>query len=158
MNILKSKRNLILTIVSFVVLGLIAFICCYEFMTPKVFTKSEYIKEVVVQNKDFSNVLEEFLDQVYSYNGTKAANEKLYSTAEKFPKFVKLLEEKLGPKVPKDAKDHYEKMIAAYKIYLDAIEKYKNAVPKDFGDERNALLQEAKNKLNEAKTAMKNIK
>jgi len=158
MGFLKGRKNWILTLVSVIVLGLIAFICYYEFTVPKVFTKSEYIKEVVIQNKDFSKVLEDFLDQVYSYNGTKSATDKIYSTAEKFPKFVSLLEEKLGPRVPNDAKEHYEKMIAAYKIYLDAIEKYKNAVPKEFGDERSALLKEAKERLNEAQANMKNIK
>ena len=46
----------------------------------------------------------------------------------------------------------------AYKIYLEAIEMYKKAMPKKLSDERNQLLSEARNKLNEAKEAMKNLK
>ena len=45
-----------------------------------------------------------------------------------------------------------------YKIYLEAIEIYKKAMPKKLSDERNQLLSEARNKLNEAKEAMKNLK
>ena len=74
-----------------------------------------------------------------------------------FPKFVSNLEEKLGPRVPAEARSHYNQMMAAYKIYLEAIEMYKKAVPKNFGEERTTLINEAQNKLAEAKSAMQNI-
>ena len=49
-------------------------------------------------------------------------------------------------------------MLDAYKIYLEAVELYRKALPKKLSDERNQLLTEARNKLSQAKEAMKNLK
>ena len=89
---------------------------------------------------------------------TKESTEKLEDTANKFGKFVEALKKQLGPKVPSEASSHYQSMMAAYDIYLEAVDMYKKAVPKPLGEERSKLLKEAENKMNEAKEAMKNIK
>lgn len=152
-----DKKKGIIAVVSVVVLAIIGTIFYFEKVAPKVLTKNEYIKEVIIQNKDFDKVLDNYLDQVVSYNGSKESYEKFIATSEKFPRFVSDLEQKLGPRVPAEARDHYNQMIAAYKIYLEAIEMYKKAVPKNFGEERTILINEAQDKLSEAKNAMQNI-
>lgn len=156
----KKKNNtkkwwiIIASALILVVLGLFLF---NRTTTSGVFTKAEYIKEVVVQNEQFESVLDNFLDQVSSYNGSKAATEKLNNTASKFTDFVNELEKNLGPRVPLDSKQHYDEMISAYKLYLEAIEAYRTSVPKNLGEERNTLIAEAKKKLEKAQEAMKNI-
>ena len=152
----KNKSWIIVALL--LVVAVVGVIFFYEKNSVKVFTKSEYVKEVIVQNQDFENALDRFLDQVSSYNGSKASTENLEKTADKFTEFVKALEEKLGPRVPHESRDHYNQMIAAYKIYLEAIDMYKRYVPKKLGEERESLIKEADAKLNEARTAMKNIK
>lgn len=157
MTFKMDKKKGIIAVVSVVILAIIGTIFYFEKIAPKVLTKNEYIKEVIIQNKDFDKVLDNYLDQVVSYNGSKESYEKFIATSEKFPKFVSDLEEKLGPRVPTEARDHYNQMMAAYKIYLEAIEMYKKAVPKNFGEERTTLIKEAQDKLAEAKSAMQNI-
>ncbi len=152
----KNKKWIFVAL--FFVIAIIGGIFFYEKSSVKVLTKSEYIKEVIIQNQDFESALDGFLDQVSSYNGSKASTEKLEKTADKFPAFLNALEEKLGPRVPHESKEHYDKMIAAYKIYLEAIDMYKRYVPKKLGEERETLIKEADAKLSEARVAMKNIK
>ena len=137
-----------------VILGAIIFAI---FSRNTVFTKAEYVKEVVFQNQDFNDLLDKYIDQIISYNGSKEATEKLETTAQKLSDFVSTLKEKLGPKVPNESKNHYDKMMAAYDIYLEAIDMYKKAVPKNLGDERKALIAEAESKLSEAKKTMKEL-
>ncbi len=155
---MKIKKKWIIVIASAIilVLGIGAFI--YFKNQPYVFTKPEYIKEVVVQNENFNDLLDEFLDQVSSYNGTVDSTKKLEETSNRFTLFVSGMETKLKPRVPAEAKDHYNKMMDAYKIYLDAIALYKRAVPKNPSTERNDLLNQAKSKLEEAQIAMKELK
>jgi len=152
----KSKKWIVVVLI-LAVLGAIGAIFFYEKTSTRVFTKSEYIKEVIVQNRDFESALDNFLDQVASYNGSAASTEKLENTAAKFPEFLKALEEKLGPRVPHESKSHYTQMISAYKMYLEAIDMYKRYVPKSPGDERAILIKEADSKLAQAYEAMKNI-
>lgn len=154
----KRNKKFVIGIIAAVVLALVGGIFLFERMSVKVFTKSEYIKEVIIQNRDFETAFDSFLDQVYSYDGSKAATEKVQVTAEKFPQFVSDLEEKLGPRVPGEVRNHYNQMIAAYKIYLEAIDLYKRAVPKNLGEERDTLMKQAGDKVEEAKNAMKNLK
>ncbi len=154
----QISKKWIIVVLILAVIGSIGAIFFYEKTSTRVFTKSEYIKEVIVQNQDFESALDSFLDQVASYNGSASSTEKLENTASKFPEFVKDLEEKLGPRVPHESKSHYTQMISAYKIYLEAIDMYKRYVPKNPGDERSALIKEADSKLAEAYEAMKNIK
>lgn len=154
----NSKKKWILGTILFLTLGIIGAIFYYEYSTPKVFTKSEYIKEVIVQNRDFENVLEDFLNQVSSYDGSKESTEKLEKTASKFSQFVSSLESKMGPRVPAETKNHYSQMMSAYNQYLEAIELYRKAVPKNLGEERANLLREAENKLLEARNSMSNLK
>lgn len=154
----NSKKKWILGIILFLTLAIIGAVFYYEYSTPKVFTKSEYIKEVIVQNRDFENVLENFLDQVSSYDGSKESTEKLEKTAEKFPQFVSSLENKMSSRVPAETKNHYSQMMSAYNKYLEAIELYKKAVPKNLGEERSELLREAESKLLEARNSMSNLK
>ena len=131
MTFKMDKKKGIIAVVSVVILAIIGTIFYFEKVAPKVLTKNEYIKEVIIQNKDFDKVLDNYLDQAVSYNGSKESYEKFIATSEKFPKFVSDLEEKLGPRVPTEARDHYNQMMAAYKIYLEAIEMYKKAVRAD---------------------------
>ena len=154
----KKSFNWIIGILVFVVVGAVSFMVYYEKTSPKVLTKTEYVKEVIVQNKQFEEVLDNFLDQVFSFNSTKEAADKLENTAAKFPDFVEGLKTKLEPRVPHESKEHYKQMMEAYRIYLEAIEMYKNAVLKYSNEERSAAIDEAKNKLQEARSAMKNIK
>lgn len=157
MNNDKKSKNWIIGLVLFLTISIIGAIVYYEKMTPKVFTKAEYVKEVIIQNQDFEKALDSFLDQVFSFNGSQASTEKLENTATKFPEFVEKLETKLEPRVPHESKSHYDNMIAAYKIYLEAIDMYRKAVPKNLGEERTTLINEAKSKLEEARQAMKNL-
>ena len=158
MKFWKLNKKWTITIIGVIIVGAIGTAIFYGINTKRVFTRSEYIKEVVVQNQNFEKLLDNFLDKVVSYNGTKEATEKLEDTAAKFSNFVTALKEKLGPKVPYDCKTHYEKMIAAYNIYLEAIDMYKIAVPKNLSAERTDEIKAAENKLTEARTAMKNLK
>ena len=153
----KSAKWIIGIVLTLVVVT-IGSVVYYEKTSPKVFTKTEYVREVIFQNKEFEKVLDNFLDQVFSYDGTKASTEKLNNTAAKFPEFVEGLETKLEPRVPHESQDHFDQMIEAYKVYLDAIEMYRKAVLKNDIEERNILMSEAKTKLEEAKNTMKNIK
>ncbi len=121
------------------------------------FTRSEYIKEVIVQNDDFNNLIDEFLDKVSSYSGTREDMEKVETSAGKIEEFVSTLKEKLGPRVGDDSKEHYDKMIKAYDIYLEAVDMYKKAVPKNAGEERAQRMYEAQQKLIEAQKAMKSL-
>ncbi len=157
MKFLKLEKKWIIAIIGVIIIGIAGFIFFYEKNSNKVFTRSEYIKEVIIQNQSFEDLLDKFLDQVVTYNGTKEATEKLENTAAKFSNFVNALKEKLRPKVPHDSRKHYDSMIAAYNIYLEAIEMYKKAVPKNLGEERTAQLKEAQDKLSEARKAMKNL-
>ena len=154
---LSQKKKWILATVGVIIVAIAGVVFLYEKNSTKVFTRSEYIREVVVQNQSFEDLLDKYLDQVVTYDGTAGATEKLESTAAKFSGFVTALEEKLGPRVPYDCKKHYTNMIAAYKVYLGSIELYKKAVPKNLGDERATLMKEAENKLTEAREAMKNL-
>lgn len=126
--------------------------------SSRVLTKSEYVKEAVFQKEDFEDLLDNYLDQVVSYNGTREATEKLENTATKLTEFVTKLRNELGPRVPKEASGHYDSMIKAYEMYVESVDMYKKAVPKPGGEERNTLLKEAGEKLKEAKEAMKNLK
>lgn len=121
------------------------------------FNRSEYIKEVIVQNDDFNNLVDKFLDSVSSYNSTQESTEKLEGNAQKITDFVSALKEKLGPRVGDDSKEHYEKMMAAYDKYLEAVDMYKKVVPKGAGEERATLMQDAQAKLMEAQKAMKSL-
>ncbi len=152
----KSKKKWI-TLIVISVLGIIGVIFFLQVNSSRVFTKAEYVKEVVVQNESFESALDKFLDQVISYNGSEASTKKLEETASKFTEFVKSLEEQLGPKVPQNSKGHYEKMMAAYEIYLQAIDMYVKAAPKNLGEERTTLIKEADAKLKEARASMKNL-
>ena len=152
----STKKRWIISLVVALLAGLVGYII-YHFCVPRVFTRAEYIKEVVIQNRDFEKSVDKFLDQVISYNGTKESLDNLNNSASKFTEFVEELEKKLKPKVPNDSKKHYEQMISAYNIYLEAIDMYLRYTPKALGDERNELLKQAGTKLTEARDAMKNI-
>lgn len=152
----SGKKFWIFGIIIVLILGISGFIIYYNSF-PKVFTKAEYTKEVVIQNRDFEKALDKFLDQIISYNGTSEANSKLKETASKFSEFVKTLDSNLKLRVPKESKNHYEQMMKAYSLYLEAIDMYVKYVPKNLGEERKELLKQADSKLNEARTAMKNI-
>ena len=152
-----KKTKWIISVVAAVIAVTIGIII-YQKNSPRVFTQPEYVKEVVIQNDNFNNLLNEFLDQVANYNGSVESTQKLEETANRFKTFYSGLETKLKPHVPNSSKDHYNQMLDAYKIYLEAVEIYKKAMPKKLSDERNQLISDAKNKLKEAQEAMKNIK
>ena len=158
MKKIKLTKKWWIAIISVIIILAAGGIFLFFYNSSRVFTKAEYIKEVTYQKEDFDDLLDKYFDQITSYNGTKESTEKLESTANKFSEFVAELEKQLGPKVPSEASSHYQGMMAAYDIYLEAVDMYKKAVPKPLGEERTTLLKEAENKMNEAEEAMKNIK
>lgn len=155
--IMKIKKKWLI-IIGAIVVCLVAFVWFYKKNVPVVFTKAEYIKEVVIQNQSFNDVLDKFLDEVTRYDGSKEDTEKLEATANKLSNFVKELDNQLGPKVPESSKEHYQKMMDAYNMYIEGVDMYKKAVPKNLGDERNTQISQARDKIAEAKSAMKNLK
>ncbi len=158
MKKIKLTKKWWTLIISAIIVLVAGSVFLFIYNSHRVFTKSEYIKEVTFQKEDFDDLMNKYMDQVISYNGTKESTEKLESTANKFETFVDELKKQLGPRVPSEASGHYQGMMAAYDIYLDAVDMYKKAVPKPIGEERSTLLKEAEGKMREAKEAMKNIK
>ena len=158
MKSFKLEKKWIILISGAIILCVAGLVLFYQKNVPTTFTQAEYIKEVIVQNQSFNNTLDNFLDEVSSYTGSKEDTEKLENTANKLKNFVSELEKQLGPRVPSTSKEHYQKMMDAYNMYLEGIDMYKKAVPKNLGDERNTQIKEAQNKILEAKTQMKNLK
>lgn len=158
MKSFKLEKKWIILVFGAIILCVVGLVFFYQKNVPTTFTQAEYIKEVIVQNQSFNNTLDNFLDEVSSYSGSKEDTEKLENTANKLKNFVNELEKQLGPRVPSTSKEHYQKMMDAYNVYLEGIDMYKKAVPKNLGDERNTQIKEAQNKILEAKTQMKNLK
>ncbi|MBR2578904.1 MAG: hypothetical protein IKE41_02060 [Clostridia bacterium] len=158
MKQIKLTKKWWTIIISAIIVLVAGGVLLFVYNSHRVLTKSEYIKEVTFQKEDFDDLLSKYFDQISSYNGTKESTEKLEATANKFSEFVEELKKQLGPKVPSEASGHYRSMMAAYDIYLEAVNMYKKAVPKPLGEERTTLLNEASQKMNEAQDAMKNIK
>lgn len=158
MKSLKLQKKWIILISGAIILCVVGLVFFYQKNVPTTFTQTEYIKEVIVQNQSFNNTLDNFLDEVSSYTGSKEDTEKLENTANKLKNFVSELEKQLGPRVPSTSKEHYQKMMDAYNVYLEGIDMYKKAVPKNLGDERNAQIKEAQDKIFEARNQMKNLK
>ena len=157
----KSKKKIskawLTTIVVFVALLFAGAGFLYYKNSTRLFSRSEYIKEVIVQNDDFNTLIDEFLDKVSSYGGTLEDTEKLEKSANKVAEFVSVLKKKLGPRVGEDSKEHYEKMMAAYDVYLEAVDMYRKAVPKNIGEERSQMIYDAQVKLLEAQKNMKSL-
>ena len=158
MKSLKLEKKWIILISGVIILCVVGLIFFYQKNVPTTFTQAEYIKEVIVQHENFNNALDNFLDEISSYSGSKEDTEKLENTADKLRNFVNELEKQLGPKVPNTSREHYQKMIDAYNVYLEGIDMYKKAVQKNLGDERNTQIKEAQNKIFEARNQMKNLK
>ena len=158
MKSFKLQKKWIILISGAIILCVVGLVFFYQKNVPTTFTQTEYIKEVIVQNQSFNNTLDNFLDEVSSYTGSKEDTEKLENTANKLKNFVSELEKQLGPRVPSTSKEHYQKMMDAYNVYLEGIDMYKKAVPKNLGDERNAQIKEAQDKIFEARNQMKNLK
>ena len=151
---MKTRTKWIISILGVVILAVAAALFIYDRTSVKVFTQPEYVKEVLYQKTSFDDLMDKYLDQVQTYDSSREATEKLQDTSTRLINFVSALEEKLGPKVPHVSKNHYEKMIAAYKIYLEAVNIYQKSLPKNLGDEKTALLNDAETKFLEAKHAM----
>ncbi len=156
MKVSNSKKKWIIIIFSAIIF-IVGSVFLYRQNSVRVFTNSEYVKEVIIQNQNFGNILDEFLDKVSNYNGSKQSMEQLESSASKVSDFVSALREKLGPKVPHDSKEHYEKMMKAYDMYVEATNLYKKSLYKNLGQERNEMLGQARDKLSQASEAMKNL-
>ena len=154
---MKSRTKWIIAISAVAVIIAACAIFIYDRNSVKVFTQSEYVKEVIIQKTSFDDLMDKYLDQVRTYDASRDAAEKVQTTANRLSGFVSALEEKLGPKVPHVSKEHYDKMMAAYKTYLEAVEIYRKAVAKNLGDEKTALTKEAEAKLLEARRAMDNL-
>lgn len=153
----KIGKNWIIAISIFVVLCVLGAGFLYYKNVVRPFTRSEYIKEVIVQNEDFNNLIDDFLNKVSAYKGTQEDIEKVDESANKITTFVSTLKEKLGPRVGDDSKEHYEKMMAAYDKYVESIDMYKKVLPKSAGEERAQQLYEAQKKLIEAQMDMKSL-
>lgn len=158
MKSFKLEKKWIILISGAIILCVVGLVFFYQKNVTTTFTQAEYIKEVIVQNQSFNNTLDNFLDEVSSYTGSKEDTEKLENTANKLKNFVSELDKQLGPRVPSTSKEHYQKMMDAYNMYLEGIDMYKKAVPKNLGDERNAQIREAQDKIFEARNQMKNLK
>ena len=158
MKSFKLEKKWIILISGAIILCVVGLVFFYQKNVPTTFTQAEYIKEVIVQNQSFNNTLDNFLDEVSSYTGSKEDTEKLENTANNLKNFVSELDKQLGPRVPSTSKEHYQKMMDAYNMYLEGIDMYKKAVPKNLGDERNAQIREAQDKIFEARNQMKNLK
>ena len=76
---MKSKKQWLIVGISAIIVAIGAGCFFYFSNQAKVFTKPEYIKEVVVQNENFNDVLDEFLDLTTSY--IKAQSSKRFSGA-----------------------------------------------------------------------------
>lgn len=158
MEKVKSKKKWIIIVFGVIILGIIGLFLFYKKNVPTIFTQSEYIKEVVIQNQNFNDTLDKFLDEVTSYSGSTEDTEKLNDTANKLNKFVSELEKQLGPRVPTSSKEHYTKMMETYKMYLEGINLYKKAALKNLGEERNTQIKQAREIINNAKEAMRTLK
>ncbi len=122
-----------------------------------VLTKPEYIKEVITRKSSFDDILDNFLDQVDTYNGTEDAKQRLDEKGEKAIEFVNTLKNDLKDKVPSECKEHYENMMKAYATYLEGIAIYRENLPKDLSEERNEAIRSAEQKLHDAREAMMNL-
>ncbi len=151
---MKSRTKWIISIIGILILAVAATLFIYDRTSKKVFTQPEYVKEVLYQKTSFDDLMDNYLDQVQTYDSSREATERLQNTSTRLINFVSALEEKLGPKVPHVSKNHYEKMISAYKIYLEAVSIYQKSLAKNLGDEKAALLNEAEAKFLEAQHAI----
>ncbi|MDR1627314.1 MAG: hypothetical protein LBR79_00895 [Oscillospiraceae bacterium] len=140
-----------------VVVSVIMILLCSCGNNQRTFTKPEYIKEVIAQKSNFDNVLDNFLDQADTYNGTEESIKRMEGLINQAETFIKNMQEQLGPKVPNDSKEHYSKMMKAYKKYLEAMRMYQEFIQKDLGEERSKGIKAAEGKLNEANNDMKNL-
>ena len=97
MEEVKSKREKnkkwIIAVAVFLGLCSIGIGFLYYKHATRHFTRSEYIKEVIIQNDDFNNLIDEFLDKVSSYTGTQEDIEKVENSAGKITDFVSVLKE-----------------------------------------------------------------
>lgn len=124
----------------------------------KVFSKPEYVKEVLLQKRNFDNIRDDFLDQIEAFDGTTESKTRLDRILDDAQTFINNLRDILGPKVPETSRGHYENMINVYQQYLNAFKQYKNAALLELGEERNQAIREAEKSLSEANTAMLNLK
>ena len=121
------------------------------------FTKPEYIKEVIVRKEKFNDIIDNFLDQVETYDNTASSKDRLNNIATEAKNYIKDIKENLGPIVPDDCKTHYDNMMAAYNLYEEGIDLYLNNLPKPLGVERNNGIKSADAKFSEAKNAMMSL-
>jgi hypothetical protein len=150
----KKKLWTIIICASFGIIVAVVMFCWFQF-GGHTFTKPEYIREVVIQSKNFEGVMDDFLDQVDTYNGTEESDERIEYAAQKAAIFVENLRSLLGPKVPGDAREHFKNMMLAYDMYLESIDLYKEALPKPLGEERNNGIKKAGEKFAQARETMK---
>ena len=76
LNKLSKKTKWIISITTVILVAIIGVIL-YQKNANRIFTQPEYVKEVIIQNENFNNLLDEFLDQAENYNGTMEATKKL---------------------------------------------------------------------------------
>ena len=145
------------SLLSFVILLSVVFLGGCKGITNGSFTKPEYIKEVIVHKEKFNDIMDKFLDQVDTYDGTEEAKNKLSSELAEATEYVNNIKADLGSKIPEDCREHYNNMIAAYNLYLEGMNIYVQNLPKALGDERNNAIKQAEDKLHEAQNAMMNL-
>lgn len=126
-------------------------------MSNNKLTEPEYIKEVIVRKEKFDDTIENFLDQVDTYDDTKSKKDKLQSIATDLTNLVNKLKEDLGSKIPDGSRQHYNNMINAYELYLKGVELYLNNLPKPLGDDRNNGIKSAEDTFQEAQKQMMNL-
>lgn len=156
-KVIISRSKKFYKSVNYFIMSLVMVLLCSCGNSQQVFTKPEYIKEVIAQKANFDNVLDNFLDQVDTYNGTEESNERIERFVNQADTFIKNMQQQLEPRVPSDSKDHYNKMMAAYKKYLESMKLYQKALAKELGEERSEEIKDAEGKLNEANNDMMNL-
>jgi len=152
----RTKWTIIISAAVLIIAGAVA-LFIYEHNSIKVFMRSEYVKEVVLQKTSFDGLMDQYLDQVRTYNGSSESAAKVQGLANRLYSFVAALQSNLGPRVPAVSRDHYNAMIAAYQTYLDAVNLYQQAVSQNLGDQRTALMNQADAKMTDAQNAMNNL-
>ena len=123
----------------------------------KVLLKEEYMKEIIIRKQSFDDILDNFLDQVDTYNGTDYSKQRLDEKGEEVIEFINTLENDLKDRVPSECKEHYQNMMKAYSTYLEGINLYIETLPKELSEERNEAIRSAEQKLHDAKEAMLNL-
>lgn len=158
----KSKKKLIIWIIIGVAILCTAVFFAVNYFSGEVFTSSEYVKEIILQNSNFEDLIDNFIEEARLIRNSRRtvveSGNRLGETEVKMLNFLNNMEEKLGPKVPHNSKDHYQKMMAVYKKYIEACKAYTNALISEYSQEREEKIESIEKKFVEARQEMQTLK